>query len=274
MRRINMKRIRKIICGWLAVAVLVSVLYVPGIGVQAATGFTLKATNLGNVNGGKGGVSLDWTSHSSSGMVYKGYQSKDGGKSWQSISLMDFSRVTTVRVLNVYPDKGDNLKAWMENNGYGKGIIKVDKVSITSFNSNPSAYLKKDGSGNWNYEVVFFGSWDSNNFKDLNASSYNVTRTFANEGGGVIFGHDTLCTYTADGVTHPYFNKFYGDLNLRADTNFNCNGVEKYGSNKVKVMRVSLLTSYPWDLGGVGTEYTIPTSHTMFQSLKDRKSVV
>ena len=273
MRRINMKRIRKMICGWLAVAVLVSVLYVPGIGVQAATGFTLKATNLGNVNGGKGGVSLDWTSHSSSGMVYKGYQSKDGGKSWQSISLMDFSRVTTVRVLNVYPDKGDNLKAWMENNGYGKGIIKVDKVSITSFNSNPSAYLKKDGSGNWNYEVVFFGSWDSNNFKDLNASSYNVTRTFANEGGGVIFGHDTLCTYTADGVTHPYFNKFYGDLNLKADTNFNCNGVEKYGSNKVKVMRVSLLTSYPWDLGGVGTEYTIPTSHTMFQSLNDTSAI-
>lgn len=273
MRRINMKRIRKMICGWLAVAVLVSVLYVPGTGVQAATGFTLKAANLGNVNGGKGGVSLDWTSHGSSGMVYKGYQSKDGGKSWQSISLMDFSRVTTVRVLNVYPDKGDNLKAWMENNGYGKGIIKVDKVSITSFNGNPSAYLKKDGAGNWNYEVVFFGSWDSNNFKDLNASSYNVTRSFANEGGGVILGHDTLCNYPADGVTHPYFNKFYGDLNLRADTNFNCNGVEKYGSNKVKVMRVSLLTNYPWNLGGVGTEYTIPTSHTMFQSLNDTSAI-
>ena len=120
-------------------------------------------------------VTLDWSDYgSSSNSIFKGYQSKDGGSTWESISLMDYTSVSLVRVLNVYPEKGDGLKSWMEEvtdsatgQVLGKGIIRVDKIGISDFNTSPSTYLKKTGS-DWNYDVEqkifedkeFVARWD------------------------------------------------------------------------------------------------------------------
>lgn len=233
---------------------------------------TLTATANPTANNRHGGIDLDWSAYETPDVVFKGYQSKDAGKTWQSISLMDFNHVTRVKVLNVYPDKGDNLKTWMESNGYGKGIIKVDKVSLSAFNANPSGYLKCDYHGDWNYDIVFFGSWDANNYKDINESAYKVVRQFANAGRGVVLGHDTIAGIAA--CNHPWFNRFAKDLNITVHPDIN--GIEcttSLGSEKVKVKRISLLTTFPFDLGAVGTEYTIPKSHNLNQAINSTKYI-
>lgn len=79
------------------------------------------------------------------------------------------------------------LKTWMEENGYGKGIIKIDKISIDSYNADPDGCLK-DSSGNYKYDVVFFGTADSNASRDLTDTSLEATVRFIKSGRGTIFG--------------------------------------------------------------------------------------
>ena len=57
-----------------------------------ASSFTLSANNDNSANDGLGAVDLDWSSYSKKNVMFKGYQSKDGGKTWQTISLMDYTR--------------------------------------------------------------------------------------------------------------------------------------------------------------------------------------
>ncbi len=155
----------------------------------AAYSLTLQSDPSGN--NGNGSVKLSW-SNQGSDIIYKGYRKSSSESSYSSISLMDYTSIKEIKVLNVYPDCGDGLKSWMD--AYGKGIIKVTPVSITNFNRNPSAYLKKSGSS-WNYDVVVFGFWDRNNCRDLSYSSYKVVDQFASEGYGVVLGHDTALNH-------------------------------------------------------------------------------
>lgn len=61
-------------------------------------------------------------------------------------------------------DKSASLKQWMESansldsRGYGRGLIEVTPVSNSAFNANPSAYLKRNADGTYNYSVVVFGT--------------------------------------------------------------------------------------------------------------------
>lgn len=73
------------------------------------------------------------------------------------MSLMNYTSVKEVKVLQVHPIEGakNQLKTWMETNGYGKEIIKVDSVYIDEFNSNPEKCMKDD-EGNWKYDELFF----------------------------------------------------------------------------------------------------------------------
>ncbi len=163
----------------------------------ADTTFELKLTPLPTENSNREAVNLDWSTYTEENVIFKGYQSTNGGaeNSWKSISLMDYSVVKDVRVLQVYPDVSQGqgqLNTWMNTNGYGKGIIKVSEVSMTNFNTNPSAYLYKDSKGSWNHDIIFFGTWDRNSCFDLSSSSYNVVDQFIGEGYGCIFGHDTI----------------------------------------------------------------------------------
>lgn len=231
-----------------------------------------------NTNG-YGSVSFDWRQYNYSNKNFKVYKSSDGGRTYETVGI-DYRSVTQVRLLQIYPidAAASQLKVWMENNGYGKGIIKVDSVYIDTFNANPYGYLK-DSNGNWRYDVLLFGTWDCNNHKDISDSAYNAVSQFINAGRGVIFGHDTICHFNASPATHKNFEKFKNLLDLTI-TDYYENidysgyvGSAKAGGTKVRIKRKSLFTTYPWSIGNVGTELTIPYAHTLRQALPNTNNV-
>ena len=228
--------------------------------------FKLKATADATANNNLGVVNLDWsktvgtTNDILTDSTYKAYKSTDNGNTWQTISLMDYTKVTEVKVLQIYPhpNAANQLKTWMETNGYGKGIIKVDSVYIDDFNANPSSYLK-DENGNWKYNVLFFGTWDSNNGKDLNTTSYAIVEEYIRSGLGCIFGHDTFVT------NYPNLMKL-GSKYLDISTASASYNGSLGGNSTVKITKKGLFTTYPWNIGELGTVLTVPLCHNSQQT--------
>lgn len=214
-------------------------------------------------------IRLEWTNLKD--CTYKIYQKKEGDNTFQSIGATNFESTKKVRVLNIYPNVGNNLKGWMENansedsNGYGRGIISVDEISISDFNSNPNSYLKKDSDGNYNYEVIMFGSYDSNNGKDLTNSSYEVVKDFIENGGGALFGHDTIRWSNGNSNDLPYFGKLSSYVNLTPSGTYWNSDSLKGSSDKITIRKKGLLTNYPWQVGDVGSVLTVPNAHNVGQ---------
>lgn len=255
---------RKIIAVSLYLIMMLGCINVNVIDAKASS-FTLSANNDNSANDGLGAVDLDWSSYSKKNVMFKGYQSKDGGKTWQTISLMDYTSVKEIKVLQIYPIENakGQLKTWMETNGYGKGIIKVDSVYIDDFNNNPNAYLSKTN-GKWNYDVLFLGTWDSNNSKDLSAASKSLTESYINDGGGCIFGHDTIRwdTYNTAGAL-PNFTSLAKYVNITQNSYW-AEG-KSNASTSVKIIKKGLFTTYPWNIGEIGTVLKIPAAHSVGQ---------
>ena len=228
-----------------------------------ATG-TFDITTEQNTDG-YGSVKLDWKSYNYSNKNFKVYKSSNNGSSYESVGI-DYTSVKEVKCLQIYPwtEANGQLKKWMETNGYGKGIIKINSCSLDNFNSNPNAYLK-DSNGNWKYNVIFFGTWDANNYKDLSTAGRDATNAFIKAGGGAIFGHDTILNNT---LSHPNFNALASSVGIRlvdGTTDMNAD-------TKVIIKKKSLFTNYPWNIGDVGTVLTIPSAHTLGQVVSDGTS--
>lgn len=194
------------------------------------------------------------------------YQWDNSLSTWQTTST-NYDK--TIKVLNVYPDVGNNLEQWMEvdeievvENGVtkrvkvGRGKIDVTPMTITNFNANPNGELK-DGLGNYKYDVIMFGSWDSNNGKDLNATSAAAVRAFLDSGRGVLFGHDTQFT------NHPHFVSLADKTNLNIHPT-DARGTIWRGSTKVKAINNGFLLKYPWDIQH-NSVLTTPYSHSTGQ---------
>lgn len=258
-----MNRIKQFIAFLICAVILFTGLNINGY-FHAANNFNITLTP--NTNG-YGSVSLDWSNYDYQNKNFKVYKSSDGGKTYETIGI-DYTLVNDIKCLQIYPiaEASSQMKTWMETNGYGKGIIKIDSVYIDNFNSNPYGYLK-DNNGNWKYDVIFFGTWDSNNNKDLTTTSSRIVKEYISSGRGCIFGHDTI-TYT--GLN---FSSFLTYLNYEAITTtanvFNGSatssgkGVPGYGSNSiVTIAKKGLITNYPWSIGDVGTKLTVPCTHT------------
>ena len=231
---------------------------------MTARGGSLPFTLTPNTNG-YGSVSLDWRQYNYSNKNFKVYKSSDGGRTYETVGV-DYKSVREVKLLQIYPADGaaNQFKNWMEINGYGKGIIKADCVHIDTFNANPYYYLK-DASGNWRYNVIFFGTWDANNDKDLSEAGRDATKAFIRAGGGAIFGHDTILNAT---LNHPNFNAFASDVGV-----YLVNGTTAMNEDtKVIIKKKSLFTNYPWEIGDVGTVLTIPAAHTLGQVVSDGTS--
>ena len=183
-----------------------------------------------------------------------------------SILIRNNTSVKEIKVLQIYPIENakGQLKTWMETNGYGKGIIKVDSVYIDDFNNNPNAYLSKTN-GKWNYDVLFLGTWDSNNSKDLSAASKSLTESYINDGGGCIFGHDTIRwdTYNTAGAL-PNFTSLAKYVNITQNSYW-AEG-KSNASTSVKIIKKGLFTTYPWNIGEIGTVLKIPAAHSVGQS--------
>jgi len=166
----------------------------------------------------------------------------------------DIKKIDNIKVLNVYPSTtyASYVETWMNN--YGKGIIHVTPVYIDDFNNNPEAYLGTEG--DWKYDEIVFGFCDSNNGKDLSSKSEKLVDKFLGNGGAAVFGHDTVT------VGHPNFQKLASYLNITFDANTNW---QAYSGTKVTIKRSGVFTEYPYKIGDLGAELTIPLSHVYRQ---------
>jgi hypothetical protein len=242
----------------------------PAFAASAASVLTLTATP--NLSGNY--VALDWTnSDKSQPYSYMLYSKSVHESNFQSIPAKD-----SAKVLNIYPvvtptvsfktwqgksytlPKSASLKMWMEmpneydSKGYGKGLISVDTVSISDFNANPDAYLRNTD-GNYKYDVLHFGAWDSNGYQDLSSTAETKTDAFIKTGRGVLLGHDTMVNNNRISKTNFFKLAHYCDIQT----------IPNYtvlGSSQIKVSKKGLLTNYPWKIGDVGAVLHVPLSHS------------
>ena len=190
---------------------------------------------------------------------YRLFRQKEEGE-WENRSVWDGEE--KVNVLNIYPctQAKDYLEKWMNetvgdvSEPAGKGLFKIDKVLIDDFNKDPDKYLF-NGEGEYNFDVLMFGTNDCNAYKDLNEKSYQAVKEYIGSGRGVLFGHDTITTNVQ--VNHPVFSRFAEQLGIRLIWDGDVNPC-----NKVKVVNSGFLTSYPWKLSG---GLTIPATHCLGQ---------
>lgn len=222
---------------------------------------------------GFGSVSLDWHNYDYSNKNFKVYKSEDGGNTYETVGI-DYRSVKEVRVLQVYPDVGaGQLQSWLVDTGYGQGIIKVGQVSITDFNRNPSAYLYETSTG-WSYDVVFFGTWDRNNCRDLSSASYTVVNKFAKAGKGIIFGHDCALNNGRDdileysGGSRKHSQNYFDTLAATYMPILYYSSGQETGSTQVQITKKGLFTTYPNYIGEVGTRLNIPYCHSWGQRIK------
>lgn len=210
---------------------------------------------------GYGSMYIEWKS---SGYAYQDKYFRVFRRSdtsdYENVSI-DYRQVTSVRCLQIYPtgQAANQMKNWVVNTGYGKGIIQVDSVQIGQFNGNPQGYLQ-DGSGNWKYDVIFFGTWDGNGGRDLSSSGRVWTQKFAEAGRGVIFGHDTI--NIGSDCYHPNFSalaQYTGTVAKPAPW--------WWMQSRVQVVKNGLFNTYPNYLGNVGYVLNIPEQHTSGQVL-------
>lgn len=109
------------------------------------------------------------------------------------------------------------------------------------------------------------GTWDSNNSKDLSAASKSLTESYINDGGGCIFGHDTIRwdTYNTAGAL-PNFTSLAKYVNITQNSYW-AEG-KSNASTSVKIIKKGLFTTYPWNIGEIGTVLKIPAAHSVGQS--------
>lgn len=211
-------------------------------------------------------VNLSWNDISSEAESYS-YQlfRKSDGASWEPRSI--WNEEESIDVLNVYP-LSPYLVDWMNNTisdtelPAGMGIFNVDSVHISTFNSDPYSYLV-DENGSWKYDVIFFGSSDSNSGYDLNELSTEALQKYIDSGRGVLFGHDTICGGSSSTLRHRCFNDFAEQAGLVVKTP---NPEVWYRTTSVSVVKIGTLTNYPWNIRG---DLTVPNTHSTGQYLLD-----
>ena len=206
-------------------------------------------------------IDLSWNdiTNDNERYYYRLLKSKENGE-WESFSTWNGEKV---KVLNIYPVTwGENyLRDWMTNTisdseePAGMGLFEIDTVYIDDYNNNPDLYLKDD-EGNYKYDVLCFGTYDSNNGKDLSELSREATQNFVDSGRGVLFGHDTICLVNTREY-HPNFESFSNQVGIIATRND-----YRRDSTSVEVVDSGFLTSYPWKISGI---LTIPTTHVWGQ---------
>ncbi len=180
---------------------------------------------------------------------------------------LDISKLSGMRVLNVYPNAGNNLTGWM--NSYGKGKISVESTSIEYFNSNYNKFSAN------NYDAIVFGFWDANNSMDLSGGAVDwVISNFINTGKVTFFGHDTI-TYGTGSSNHPSFNRFagYAGFNLNSPYYAVWTDGPVFDGTTVVINVDSAFVDYPWQIGKRGTKLSIPYTHTLQQYVNNNNNV-
>ncbi|KAH0791872.1 Ig domain-containing protein [Histomonas meleagridis] len=153
-----------------------------------------------------------------------------------------------------------NFKAFGKDPETGKQLISVTYVSVTEFGSDPSIID--------DYDVVMFGSWDSNGCVSISTDSVeNYVKPFIEKGGGVIIGHDILSKVFMELFSKPesllaLSKSHFGIEVYPKDTNRDLDAT-RIGFATIR--KSGILTSYPWYIGDVGKILNIPTTHAYYQ---------
>lgn len=155
----------------------------------------------------------------------------------------------------------DALKFYMKliSNELNNVNINVTTLSISEFNTNDGKQLQKNSDGEYNYDVVVFGFWDSNNYQNIRTSAANVVKDFIASDGGVIFGHDTMQSKGNSYVTN-FESLIQSTTSISSSSSTRSQWIY---STKIKINSQSSATTYPFDING--QTLTIPLSHTVGQ---------
>lgn len=202
---------------------------------------------------------------------------------------------------NVYSDAVKTvMRSWLEetpgtDGPAGKGLFTIVEVPLYDHNVTDAAasasatpvdfnrsyekvlktydyssqgIVKAEGE-EYNFDVILFGTADangganSNGTFDLSKNAAGALEDYLAAGGGVLFGHDTICS--AGVANHPNFNSFTDELGIALlKTNANSSSSSSFDelTTKVAVVEDGTLTSYPWKITGT---LTVPETHNMFQ---------
>ncbi|NCU44560.1 DUF5057 domain-containing protein, partial [Candidatus Falkowbacteria bacterium] len=181
-----------------------------------------------------------------------------------------------LKILQVYPGSSNsiNLQTIINNNkdNYITRTATINTVSLTSFNASPTTYIPV-GNPTSSYNVIVFGFEDCNGrpsnetdiIRDLNTASKAATISFINNGGGIIFGHDTIWQHPGDsicGASHINFNSLasYAGISISnyTGTNNNYNNVYK-NINQDSTPASSLMFNRPYVLND---NFPVNNTHT------------
>lgn len=179
------------------------------------------------------------------------------------------------------PDSGI-LKTWLLKENID--TVQIETVSLTDFNKNPSKYLKKTN-GLWNYDSVFYGMWNLQpDFVYPNDTAIEYLRTYINDGGGFMTSHQTMGYRGLDRGVNKLANEMgveifsnstatnyrgqYDDGTLFPTVSFVMldNAPNDRSSfwptgTQIEIVKKGALTDYPFQVGDLGEQYTIPYSH-------------
>ncbi len=166
----------------------------------------------------------------------------------------------TIKVLNIYPNisGSDGFKSWMDTQNANENVdIQVTSQKLSDFNSNPYKYLTKNPNGTYNYDVIVFGFWDSNNKASISSSSANIVQNYINAGYGVLFGHDTIQHST---INLGFNNIVTNNLDLIITPS---DRKKWFYSEKIGIRKQGSLTTFPFDING--QDLTVPMTHSVGQ---------
>ncbi|WP_069998205.1 PA14 domain-containing protein [Cellulosilyticum sp. I15G10I2] len=225
-------------------------------------------------------IELKWNAPSTSNFYnYTVYRKQENTNTFQSISSINIDAYKEagkkVKVLNLHPNKSGaaSLKTWMENNGYGKGVLSINPVKIDNFNSNPNQYHLDE------YDVIYVGHWDSNADEGFTEEALRRIKVFIESGKGFLVGHDTTAADILDknnkfslGSTKEFRTLFNIKTGYSASINNAATLVSNgkidfakkfnWGGSEIEVAKTGALMNYPWV---IKNPLTIPYTHTAAQ---------
>ncbi len=166
----------------------------------------------------------------------------------------------TIKVLNIYPNisGSSGFKSWMETQNANENVdIEVTSQTLSDFNNNPYRYLTKNKNGTYNFDVLVFGFWDSNNKVSISSSSANIVQNYIDAGYGVLFGHDTIQHTT---INLGFNNIVTNNLDLIITPS---DRKKWFYSEKIGIRKQGSLTTFPFDING--QDLTVPMTHSVGQ---------
>ncbi|HEK4907876.1 TPA: DUF5011 domain-containing protein [Clostridioides difficile] len=206
-------------------------------------------------------VILDWNDIKGVS-YYKVYQKKNEIGDFEAMSSNNYAKSKKVKVLNIYPTSSvkDTFKDWI--NESGQGLIDIDTVSNSDFNSNPNFYLKNEN-GKYKYDVIACGFANITTATSLPMESVLAINEAKNNNIGVLLGHH----YIGEGIGNfPKFSEEYF-MNKYKNTDEIC-------SYEVEINKSHEALNYPNRLGEVGDVLKIPNTHSNYNAFPFEDDIV